>query len=172
MWLAIVLEEFGRHRIKLKPKLERLHPRRVLAMIRHLDMALIVVIDLSEKSKAPEYGLINRTVWRALLSVGAVGDVCGHYLDAEAHVIDHELAACVVNPPIKDPGKVRSGFPKRSCSNKDLTRWRFNLIASRFSHLSMRRLLPGRYEIDRTSPVVGGRILAFLKHMSSRVALQ
>ncbi|WP_245312851.1 sugar-binding domain-containing protein [Bradyrhizobium macuxiense] len=124
MWLAIVLvdEEFGRHRIKLKPKLERLHPRRVLAMIRHLDMALIVAIDLSEKSKAPEYGLINRTVWRALLSVGAVGDVCGHYLDAEAHVIDHELAACVVNPPTKDPGKVRSGFPKRSCSNKELTR--------------------------------------------------
>jgi DNA-binding transcriptional regulator LsrR (DeoR family) len=78
----------------------------VLAMVSHLDMALLAAIDLSETSKALEYGLINKSLWRSLLSAGAVGDICGHYLDAEGRLIGHDLAARVVNPPLKDLLKV------------------------------------------------------------------
>jgi DNA-binding transcriptional regulator LsrR (DeoR family) len=80
--------------------------RSVLAMVPHLDMALLAAIDLSEKSKALEYGLINKSVWRSLLSAGAVGDICGNYLDAEGRLIGHDLAARVVNPQLKDLRKI------------------------------------------------------------------
>ncbi|QOZ69949.1 sugar-binding transcriptional regulator [Bradyrhizobium arachidis] len=78
----------------------------VLGMVPHLDMALLAAVDLSESSKALEYGLIDPKVWRSLLDAGAVGDICGHYLDAEGGLIVHDLAARVVNPPLKELLKV------------------------------------------------------------------
>jgi DNA-binding transcriptional regulator LsrR (DeoR family) len=80
--------------------------RSVLAMVPRLDMALLAAIDLSEKSKALEYGLINKRVWRSLLSAGAVGDICGNYLDAEGRLIGHDLAARAVSPQLKDLRKI------------------------------------------------------------------
>jgi DNA-binding transcriptional regulator LsrR (DeoR family) len=80
--------------------------RSVLAMVSHLDMVLLAAIDLSETSKALEYRLIDRKVRRSLLDAGAVGDICGHYLDAEGRSIGHDLASRVINPPLKELLKV------------------------------------------------------------------
>jgi DNA-binding transcriptional regulator LsrR (DeoR family) len=75
--------------------------RSVFAMVPKLNMALLSAIDLTDQSKALEYQVITRTEWRSLRAAGAVGDICGHYLNAEGHLIDHPLAARVVNPPLE-----------------------------------------------------------------------
>lgn len=80
--------------------------RSVLEMVSHLNMVLLAAIDLSETSKALEYGLIDRKTRRSLLDAGAVGDICGHYLDAEGRSIGHDLASRVINPPLKELLKV------------------------------------------------------------------
>lgn len=76
--------------------------REVLKMTRKLDKALLSAVDLSRDSKALEYGVISRETWRSLQAAGAVGDVCGHYLDADGMIIDHPIAHRMVNPPIDD----------------------------------------------------------------------
>jgi DNA-binding transcriptional regulator LsrR (DeoR family) len=81
--------------------------REVLQMTRKLDMALLSAIDLSRESKALEYGVISRDTWRTLRSAGAVGDVCGHYLDAEGAAVDHPIAKRTVNPSLADLRAVR-----------------------------------------------------------------
>ncbi len=81
--------------------------RDVLQMTRKLDMALLSAIDLSRESKALEYGVISRDTWRGLRAAGAVGDVCGHYLDAEGAAVDHPIARRTVNPPLTDLRAVR-----------------------------------------------------------------
>lgn len=73
----------------------------VLSMASKLDLALLSAIDLTEQSKALEYGVISRGDWRSLRAAGAVGDICGHYLDAHGNTVQHPLAARVINPPIK-----------------------------------------------------------------------
>jgi DNA-binding transcriptional regulator LsrR (DeoR family) len=75
--------------------------RSVLAMVPKLDMALLSAIDLTEQSKSLEYGVISRSDWRSLRAAGAVGDICGHYLDAEGNSLQHPLATRVISPPIK-----------------------------------------------------------------------
>jgi DNA-binding transcriptional regulator LsrR (DeoR family) len=75
--------------------------RSVLAMVPKLDMALLSAIDLTEDSKALEYGVISRGDWRSLRTAGAVGDICGHYLGAEGNLIQHSLSTRVINPPMK-----------------------------------------------------------------------
>jgi DNA-binding transcriptional regulator LsrR (DeoR family) len=76
--------------------------RSVLAMVPELDLALLSAIDLSEQSKALEYGVISRETLRSLLDAGAVGDICGHYLDADGVVIEHPLRHRVINPSLQD----------------------------------------------------------------------
>jgi DNA-binding transcriptional regulator LsrR (DeoR family) len=75
--------------------------RSVLAMVAKLDVALLSAIDLTEHSKALEYGVISRSDWRSLRSAGAVGEICGHYLDGEGKAVIHPLATRVINPTIK-----------------------------------------------------------------------
>jgi len=75
--------------------------RLVLSMVSKLDLALLSAVDLSEQSKALEYGVISRGDWRSLRAAGAVGDVCGHYLDAQGNAVQHPLATRVINPPMK-----------------------------------------------------------------------
>jgi DNA-binding transcriptional regulator LsrR (DeoR family) len=75
--------------------------RSVLAMVAKLDLALLSAIDLTERSKALEYGVISRNDWRSLRAAGAVGDICGHYLDAEGNSVEHPLTARVINPSMK-----------------------------------------------------------------------
>jgi DNA-binding transcriptional regulator LsrR (DeoR family) len=76
--------------------------RSVLAMVRSLDLALLSAIDLSRDSKSLTYGVISPEVWRSLRDAGAVGDICGHYLDAEGRPIDHPLVGRAVHPPLAD----------------------------------------------------------------------
>jgi DNA-binding transcriptional regulator LsrR (DeoR family) len=79
----------------------------VLAMTPQLDMALLSAVDLSAQSKALEYGVISREVWRSLREAGAVGDICGHYLRSDGTPVDHPLAARTINPPLEELRKVR-----------------------------------------------------------------
>jgi DNA-binding transcriptional regulator LsrR (DeoR family) len=76
--------------------------REVLQMTRKLDMALLSAVDLSRESKALEYGVISREIWRSLRAAGAAGDVCGHYLDVDGKPVDHPIASRTVNPPLDD----------------------------------------------------------------------
>lgn len=78
----------------------------VLAMVPTLDLALLSAIDLSKQSKPLEYGVISRATWQSLRDAGAVGDICGHYLDAEGRTIDHPLTSLVVNPKLDDLRRV------------------------------------------------------------------
>jgi DNA-binding transcriptional regulator LsrR (DeoR family) len=72
--------------------------KRVLSMVRQVDLALLSAIDLSEQSKALEYGVISRALWRSLREHGAVGDICGHYLDADGKLVAHPVADLTINP--------------------------------------------------------------------------
>lgn len=74
----------------------------VLTMAGQLDMALLSAIDLSDQSKALEYGVIDEPSRLSLIEAGAVGDICGHYLDAEGETVKHPLAQRVINPSIAD----------------------------------------------------------------------
>jgi DNA-binding transcriptional regulator LsrR (DeoR family) len=76
--------------------------RGVLGMVPKLDLALLSAIDLSEQSKPLEYGVISRSTWQSLRDSGAVGDICGHYLDADGRTITHPLTTLVVNPSLND----------------------------------------------------------------------
>jgi DNA-binding transcriptional regulator LsrR (DeoR family) len=72
--------------------------RSVLAMAAELDIALLSAVDLSEQSKALEYGVISRETWQSLLDAGAVGDICGHYLDIDGRAVPHPLTNRVIHP--------------------------------------------------------------------------
>jgi DNA-binding transcriptional regulator LsrR (DeoR family) len=72
--------------------------RSVLAMVAELDIALLSAVDLSEESKALEYGVISRETWRSLRDAGAVGDICGHYLDLDGQHVAHSLTKRVIHP--------------------------------------------------------------------------
>jgi DNA-binding transcriptional regulator LsrR (DeoR family) len=76
--------------------------RSVLAMVPKLDMALLSAIDLSEQSKSLEYGVISRESWQSLRDAGAVGDICGHYLNAQGKIVQHSLTERVVSPGLED----------------------------------------------------------------------
>jgi DNA-binding transcriptional regulator LsrR (DeoR family) len=80
--------------------------RSVLAMVPTLDMALLSAVDLSEESKPLEYGVITRETWSSLREAGAVGDICGHYLDADGKPVDHPLTSLVINPSLDDIRRV------------------------------------------------------------------
>ena len=69
----------------------------VLGRVRNVDRALLSAIDLTERSKALEYGVISRQVWRSLRDSGAVGDIAGHYLDANGKRVSHPLADRVIS---------------------------------------------------------------------------
>ena len=81
--------------------------RSVLAMVAGLDIALFSAIDLSEQSKALEYGVISRQTWQSLRDAGAVGDICGHYLDKDGNAVTHPLTERVIHPPMRDLKAVR-----------------------------------------------------------------
>jgi DNA-binding transcriptional regulator LsrR (DeoR family) len=76
--------------------------RSVLAMVADLDIALLSAIDLSEQSKALEYGVISRETWQSLREAGAVGDICGHYLDRDGNGVKHPLTRRVIHPSMRD----------------------------------------------------------------------
>lgn len=92
---------------ELRDALVRSEPvRSVLEMAQGVDMALLSAIDLSEQSKALEYGVISRETWKSLQVAGAVGEVCGHYLDAQGNTIDHALVHRTIHPALDDLRKI------------------------------------------------------------------
>jgi DNA-binding transcriptional regulator LsrR (DeoR family) len=80
--------------------------RSILKMTTQLDIALLSAVDLSTQSKALEYGVFSRELWRSLRDAGAVGDICGHFLDENGKPVVHPLAARTVNPPLEELRKV------------------------------------------------------------------
>jgi DNA-binding transcriptional regulator LsrR (DeoR family) len=82
--------------------------RSVLAMVPALDMALLSAIDLSEQSKALEYNVISRKTWASLRAAGAVGDICGHYLDRDGKPVDHPLCQRTINPSLAQIHRIRT----------------------------------------------------------------
>jgi DNA-binding transcriptional regulator LsrR (DeoR family) len=87
---------------ELREALVRSEPvRSVLEMARGVDMALLSAVDLSEQSKALEYDVVSRDTWQSLREAGAVGDVCGHYLDAEGSPVAHPIAQRTIHPALK-----------------------------------------------------------------------
>ena len=88
-------EELCSARVSSKPV------RSVLAMAAELDIALLTAVDLSEQSKALEYGVISRETWQSLLDAGAVGDICGQYLDIDGRAVAHPLTNRVIHPKMK-----------------------------------------------------------------------
>jgi DNA-binding transcriptional regulator LsrR (DeoR family) len=81
--------------------------RSVLAMASELDIALLSAVDLSEQSKALEYGVIPRETWQSLRDAGAVGDICGHYLDIDGQGVAHPLTRRVIHPAMGSLLKAR-----------------------------------------------------------------
>lgn len=82
--------------------------RAVLQMTPRLDVALLSAVDLSRDSRALEYGVISREAWRSLRTAGAVGDICGHYLDPDGTVVDHAIARRTINPPLADLRSIKT----------------------------------------------------------------
>ena len=42
--------------------------------------------------------MISRALWRSLREHGAVGDICGHYLDADGRLVVHPVTSLTINP--------------------------------------------------------------------------
>ena len=70
--------------------------------MRQIDPALLSAVDLTSQSRSPEYGLITDELRLSLLEAGAVGDVSGHYLDAEGRRIDHPTNETLIVPELAD----------------------------------------------------------------------
>jgi DNA-binding transcriptional regulator LsrR (DeoR family) len=68
----------------------------VLDGVADLDIVVLTAVDLTEKSGALEYSAITRDEWRSLRDSGAVGDICGHYLDARGGAVDHPIVNRVI----------------------------------------------------------------------------
>ncbi|SKA34284.1 DNA-binding transcriptional regulator LsrR, DeoR family [Enhydrobacter aerosaccus] len=68
----------------------------VLGRVRDIDRALLSAIDLTDQSKALEYGVISRSTWRSLRDAGAVGDIAGQYLDGAGRPVEHPIVERVI----------------------------------------------------------------------------
>jgi DNA-binding transcriptional regulator LsrR (DeoR family) len=53
--------------------------------------------------------VISRETWRSLREAGAVGDICGHYLDRDGKAVMHSLTRRVIHPSMR----VLLGVPER-----------------------------------------------------------
>lgn len=72
----------------------------VMELARTLDVAVLTAIDLTESSGGLEYGVLTREEWHSLRAAGAVGDICGHYLDRDGGVVDHSVSHRTINAPL------------------------------------------------------------------------
>ena len=74
----------------------------VLKAARGAERALLSAIDLTEQSKALEYGVISPSIWKSLREAGAVGDIAGHYLDADGRPVKHPIVRRVIHTYLSD----------------------------------------------------------------------
>lgn len=61
-----------------------------------VDVAFLSVGGLQEDATMVRIGLIGEDGRRSLLGAGAVGDLCGHWLNAEGELVDHPLNRRVI----------------------------------------------------------------------------
>ncbi|MGL4438295.1 MAG: sugar-binding domain-containing protein, partial [Bosea sp. (in: a-proteobacteria)] len=59
-------------------------------------------VDLTDQSKALEYGVLSKEAWHALREAGAVGDVAGHYLDRAGTPVAHPIADRTIRMDLSD----------------------------------------------------------------------
>lgn len=76
--------------------------RDTFAAVRDAQHALLSAVDLTEQSKALEYGVISRATWRSLRDAGAVGDIAGHYFDADGTAVQHPITRQVIRAELSD----------------------------------------------------------------------
>lgn len=75
--------------------------RTVLNMVGQVDIALLTAKDLTDQSTALNHGVISQETCVSLRAAGAVGDICGHYLDAGGQLVAHPIAKCIINPALE-----------------------------------------------------------------------
>jgi lsr operon transcriptional repressor len=78
----------------------------ILDHLDRIDMALLSAVDLTEQSRALEYGVIDKATWRSLRAAGCVGDICGTYLGADGREIAHEICSRIVAPDLASIRKI------------------------------------------------------------------
>lgn len=65
--------------------------RDVMDRARALDCALVSVGGMGPDSTMEQLGLVSPRDRKSLVAAGAVGDLLGHFIDAEGHIVDHPL---------------------------------------------------------------------------------
>lgn len=73
----------------------------VMQLARNLDVAVLTAVDLTEKSGGLEYGVLTLEEWQSLVNAGAVGDICGHYLNRDGDRIDHSVPGRTIHTPFE-----------------------------------------------------------------------
>lgn len=63
---------------------------------REVDVAFVSVGPLHEKSTMARIGVLTPETRASLMAAGAVGDLCGYYMDASGQLIDHPLNRRVI----------------------------------------------------------------------------
>lgn len=70
------------------------------------DVALLSVGDLSTRSLLVRYGLPKGVTTASLRRAGAVGDIIGHFLDADGQPVPHELNKRVIAPSLAELARI------------------------------------------------------------------
>ncbi|WP_375508265.1 sugar-binding transcriptional regulator, partial [uncultured Caballeronia sp.] len=96
---------------------------------RHSDLALLTCGDLTE-SLVVTYGINDSEQVRTLEKAGAVGDMLGHFMDADGEAIDHPLNRRTVAITLGDLRKIKrvvlvSGGAKKFAVTRAALRGRY-----------------------------------------------
>lgn len=67
----------------------------------NVDLALLSVGELTSPNTMIQLGLISNTEATSLLKAGAVGDICGHWIDEQGQLVDHPINRRVIALPHK-----------------------------------------------------------------------
>jgi len=75
--------------------------RTVLKMVEQVNIALLTAKDLTDQSTALKHGVISQETCDLLRKAGAVGDICGHYLNVNGNFVAHPIAKRVIHPSLE-----------------------------------------------------------------------
>lgn len=73
----------------------------VIRLAQNLNVAVLTAIDMTVRSGALEYGVLTQEEWESLLNHGAVGDICGHYLNRDGEPINHSVPRRTIHAPFE-----------------------------------------------------------------------
>ena len=74
--------------------------RAVFERAAKVDLALLSVGELKSPNTMIEVGLISKTEAVSLMKAGAVGDICGHWIDNKGEIVDHPINRRAVALPL------------------------------------------------------------------------